>query len=229
MWTSSDRPSSGAVFSAKQKYKLEYKAGLKRARLNAWLGPTDKASWNKIIHSEQCCPSALSCLQLANFVDHYKHMFSVFKSFLQSFYYKILKPLLPYCLLQAHIQPVAMFDIRWALRKIQPSNSIDGEGLYYRLFAYNCPALLNHLQTLFQSCLAQSLVPDSFLCGRVRSILKQARTPFHVQIIVLLQYCVFWVSCLNIYYYRKLSRNTILRLFSLVFRKVSVVPMHNIF
>ena len=146
MWISCDRPSSGAVFSVKQKCKLEYKASLKRARLNAWPGPTDKASWNKVINSEKCSPSTLSCLQLANFVDHYKRVFSVFNSFLQSFYYKLLKPLLPYRLLQAHVQPVAISEIRRALRKIKRSNSLDGDGLSYRFFAYDCPALLNHLQ-----------------------------------------------------------------------------------
>ena len=49
MWISCDQPSSEAVFSVKQKCKLQYKASLKRARLNAWPGPTDKASWNKVI------------------------------------------------------------------------------------------------------------------------------------------------------------------------------------
>ena len=135
IWISCDRPSSGAVFSVKQEYKLEYKASLKRARLNAWPGPTDKASWNKVINSEKCSPSTLSCLLLANFVDHYKRVFSVFNSFLQSFYYKLLKPLLPYRLLQAHVQPVAISEIRWALRKIKRSNSLDGDSLSYLFFA----------------------------------------------------------------------------------------------
>ena len=103
MWISCDQPSSGAVFSAKQNCKLEYKASLKRVRLNAWPGPTDKASWNKFINSEKCSRFALSCLQLANFVDLYKLVFSVFNNFLQSFYYKLLKPLLPHRLLQAHV------------------------------------------------------------------------------------------------------------------------------
>ena len=164
-------------FSVKQKRKLEYKASLKRACLNAWPGPTDKASWNKVINSEKCSPSALSCLQLANFVGHYKRVFSVFNSFLRSFYYKSLKPLLPYRLLRAHVQPVAISEIRRALRKIKRSYSLDGDSLSYRFFAYDCPGLLNHLQIFFQSCLAQSLVPDSFLCGCVTSIQKRGKDP----------------------------------------------------
>ena len=107
-------------------------------------------------------------------------MFSVFNIFLQSFYYKFLIPLLLYRLLQAHVQPVAISEIRWALRKIKHSNSLDGDGLSYRFFAYDCPALLNNLQIFCQSYLAPSLVPDSFLCGLVTSIQNEARTPLHV-------------------------------------------------
>ena len=177
MWISYDRPSSQAVFSVKQKCKLKYKASLKRAGLNAWPSPTDNASRNKVINSEQYSPSTLSCLQLANFVDHYKCVFSVFNIFLQSFYYKFLIPLLLYRLLQAHVQPVAISEICRALRKIKRLNSLDGDGLSYRFFAYDCPALLNHLKIFFQSCLAQSLVPDSFLCGRVTSIQKRGKDP----------------------------------------------------
>ena len=125
MWISCDQLSK-AVFSMKQKCKIEYKVSLKRARLNAWPGPTNKASWNKVINSEKCSPSALSCLQLVSFVDHYNHVFTVFNSFLQSFYYNLLKPLLPYRLLQADVQPVAISEIHRALRKIKRSNSLDG-------------------------------------------------------------------------------------------------------
>jgi len=42
-------------------------------------------------------------------------------------------------------------------------------------FVCDCPALLNHLQIIFQSCLAQLLVPDSFLCGRATSIQKRGK------------------------------------------------------
>ena len=66
MWISCDRTSSGAVFSVKQKCKLEYKVSLKRACLNAWPAPTEKASRNKDINNKKCFPSAVSCLQLVN-------------------------------------------------------------------------------------------------------------------------------------------------------------------
>ena len=102
---------------------------------------------------------------------------SVFNSFLQSFYNKLLKPLLPYRLLQAHVHPIAISEIRRALRKIKRSNSLDGDGHSYRFFAYDYPALLNHLQIFFQSCLAQSLVPNSFVCSRVTSIQKRVKDP----------------------------------------------------
>ena len=42
------------------------------------------------------------------------------------------------------------------------------------------------------------------------------------------EYTTF-ISCLNICYYQKLSRIVILRLFNLVFGKVSVAPMHIMF
>ena len=89
----------------------------------------------------------------------------------------MLKPLLPNRLLQAHVQPVAISEICRALRKIKCSNIFDGDGLSYRFIAYDCPALLNHLQIFFQSCLAQSLFPNSFLCGRVTSIQKWGKDP----------------------------------------------------
>ena len=57
------------------------------------------------------------------------------------------------------------------------SESLDSDGLCFKFFAYDCPELLKNLQLLFQMCLAQSVVPDSFLSGCISPIVKRGKDP----------------------------------------------------
>ena len=54
----------------------------------------------------------------------------------------------------------------------------------------DCTPLILHLQLLFQMCLCYSIVPDSFLCGTVTSILKRGKDPFSCS-----SYCPITISC----------------------------------
>ena len=58
------------------------------------------------------------------------------------------------------------------------SKSSDLDGISAHHLRCDCPALVAQLQLLFQFCLSLSMVPDSFLCGTVTSILKRGRDPF---------------------------------------------------
>jgi len=64
-----------------------------------------------------------------------------------------------------------------ALKQVNKSESLDSDGLCFKLFTYNCPELLKHLPLLFQICLAQSIVPDSFLSRCISSIVKRDKDP----------------------------------------------------
>ena len=59
MWIACDRPPSGSVDQIKQKTKREYKYSLLRARLNAWDGPCDKKSWDRVMNSVMCSPQLI--------------------------------------------------------------------------------------------------------------------------------------------------------------------------
>ena len=177
LWNACDRPSSGAVFTVKQKTKKEYKSCLRNARLNAWDAPNSKMTWNRVINSSKCSPPPQSELNLMNFVRHYIDIFSVFNQCVQKHFSNLLSSVLPVSVCQYRVPAISMSDLHWALKKVKRSDSPDCDGLCFRNFAYDCPLLLNHLQLLFQICIAQSLVPDSFLSGSVTPILKRGKDP----------------------------------------------------
>ena len=55
------------------------------------------------------------------------------------------------------------------------SESLDSDGLCFKFFAYDCPEPQKHLQLLFQMCLAQFVVPDSFLSSCISPIVKRGK------------------------------------------------------
>ena len=73
-----NRPTSGAVFTVKQKTKKEYKFCVHNARLNTWDGPNNRMTWNRVINSNKYTPQAQSKLNLMNFVHHCIDIFSIF-------------------------------------------------------------------------------------------------------------------------------------------------------
>ena len=83
---------------------------------------------------------------------------------------------LPISLRQNQILPVSLVSVAQAIKKLK-SSSIDCDGISAKHLNVDFPALVQHLQLLFQMCLCTSVVPESFLCGTVTSILKRGKIP----------------------------------------------------
>ena len=177
VWIACNRPSSGSVHQIKQKTKREYKYSLRRAKLNAWDGPCDKKSWDRVINSVKCSPPINSSLQLCDFVSHYKNILLSFNINLQNHFTKLVYSILPIRINQCQVLSVESGVILRALMQVNKSESLDSDGLCFKFFAYDCPELLKHLQLLFQMCLAQSVVPDSFFSGCISPIVKRGKDP----------------------------------------------------
>ena len=75
---------------------------------------------------------------------------------------------------QRHSMPVDKANIVKSLRRLK-SKSCDLDGICAAHLDPRSAELLSHLQLLFQMCLSRSIVPDSFLCGSVTSILKKGK------------------------------------------------------
>ena len=111
---------------------------------------------------------------------------------LSSYYYSILSTInkssqiiifgkfrsfLPNLIEQNDILFVSSADIRSALKKLKQSGFLKSGSICFNHLSFDCPALISHLQLLFQAYTAQSTVPDSFLVDYVRYILKRGKYP----------------------------------------------------
>ena len=153
MWIACDHPPSGSVNQIKQKTKREYKYSLLRARLNAWDGPCDKKSWDRVMNSVKCSPPINSSLRLCDFVSPYKNILLSFNVNLQNHFTKLVNSILPIRINQSQVLSVESGVIFRALKQVNKSEHLDSDGLCFKFVAYDCPELLKHLQLLFQMCL----------------------------------------------------------------------------
>ena len=170
-----DRPKSGEVFKIKQNLKRQFRSSLRQARLNGLDGPSDRKSWSNVINSSKCVPATVSIIKISDFVAHFTRVFSTFNHSIQSMFSSLLHNTVPRVLRQVHILSISSGDIYRAFKSVKKSSAPDMDGLCYNHFTIKCPLLLTHIQLLFQMCLAQSLVPDSFLSGIVTSVLKKGK------------------------------------------------------
>ena len=146
-------------------------------RLNAWDGPCDKKSWDRVINSVKCSPPINLSLWLCDFVSHYKSILLSFNANIQNHFTKLVNSILPIRINQSQELSVESGVILRALKQVNKSESVDSDGLCLKFFAYDCPELLKHLQLLFLMCLAQSIVPDSFLSGCISPTVKRDKDP----------------------------------------------------
>ena len=70
---------------------------------------------------------------------------------------------------------MSLDDIRSALKNVKRSPTMDSDGIFFHYFSYDCIAIIFRLQLLFQSSLAESIVPDSFLVEFFSSIPKRGK------------------------------------------------------
>ena len=75
---------------------------------------------------------------------------------------------------QRHIIPVEKSNIVKSLRRLK-SKACDLDSICAAHLDPRSTELVSHLQLLIQRCLSRSIVPDSFLCGSVTSILKKGK------------------------------------------------------
>ena len=131
----------------------------------------------RVKNSVKCSRPINSSLRLCDFVSHYKNILLSFNINLQNHFTKLVNSILPIRINQSQVLLVESGVILWALKQVNKSESLDSDGLCFKFFAYDCPELLKHLQLLFQMCLAQSVVPDSFLSSCIAPIVKRGKDP----------------------------------------------------
>ena len=179
IWVDCGRPTTGSVADIKQKTKNDYKKYLKSIRYKGMEFPASKKDWSKLINSEKLDKSDLynsDSISSSTWYVYYSGIFSKINFFVQSHYSRLLSKILPPSLHQGHIIPVSITAVENAIKQLK-SSSIDIDGISVNNINPKCVVLLFHLQLLFQMCLTSSLVPDSFLCGNVTSILKRGKLP----------------------------------------------------
>ena len=76
--------------------------------------------------------------------------------------------------MKRYVMPVDKANIVKSLRRLK-SKSCDIDDICATHPDPRSAELLSHLQLLFQMCLSRSIVPDSFLCGSVTTILKAGK------------------------------------------------------
>jgi len=178
IWVANGRPLAGNVFEIKQKTKREFKKCLRSSRYKGLEYPTNKKEWDKVINSANLNNSANpNCpITPSAWSDHYSVIFSKVNYAVHALYSKLLDSVLPPSLTQAQVIPVSVDAVIASVKKLK-SSSLDIDGISACHLKINCPSLFFHLQLFFQMCLCCSLVPDSFLCGTVTSVLKRGKTP----------------------------------------------------
>jgi hypothetical protein len=143
--------------------------------------PASKKDWSRLINSEKLDKSDLynsDSISSSAWYVYYSAIFSKINFFVQSHYSRLLSKILPPSLLQVHIIPGSVAAVENAIKQLKFS-SIDiliHDGISVNNINRNCVILLFRLQLLFQMCLTSSMVPDSFLCGTVTSMLKRGNS-----------------------------------------------------
>ena len=85
--------------------------------LNAWDGPCDKQSWDRVINTVKCSPPINSSLRLCDFVSHYNNILLLFNINLQNHFTKLVNSILPIRINQSQVLSVESGVILRALSK----------------------------------------------------------------------------------------------------------------
>ena len=169
------------------------------ALLNAWDSPKDKASWKNVINSEECSPDVACNPSLHDSYSYYVSLFSYMNNKLLTFFPQKIRPFLPYSIRESEIWPVSLDDIRSALKNVKRSPTMDSDGICFHYFSYDCIAIIFRLQILFQSSLAEWIVPNSFLLGFFPLSRSEEKTLKILVIIDQILFYIFLVIYLSIY------------------------------
>ena len=178
IWTDCGRPRSGNVFLIKQKTKLEFKKYLKSVRYRGLDFPSSPKDWRKVINSSKTDDSDVSsnAIPPSSWHAYYSKIFSVLNYSVHRKFGEAFVKIVPRFLSQRFVLPISRCEVLNALNHLK-SKSIDADGISKMHLTPQCAELVSHLALLFQMCLASSVVPESFLCGSVTSILKRGKPP----------------------------------------------------
>ena len=92
---------------------------------------------------------------------YYDQIFNTINHFAHATFMRFLISALPISLRQNQILPVNLVSVAQAIKKLK-SSSFDCDGISADHLNVDCPALVQHLQLLFQMCVCTSFVPESF-------------------------------------------------------------------
>ena len=174
IWIACGRPSRGTVFDIKRKTKTAYKRQLRSVREAGVNFPNSSKEWKFVTNSSKFTDYKSDNIPQSAWIQHYSNIFSRVNFAVHSRYSQLLAKCLPGKMQQKHVLPVSADIITESIRRLK-SQSIDIDGISVFHLRKDSRELVKHLQLLFQMCLCCSLVPDSFLCGTVTSIVKRGK------------------------------------------------------
>ena len=176
IWVSCGRPNRGVVFDLKQSTKRAYKKRLRQSRVSGFDFPASRKEWSHVLNSDKLSSDfSESPIAVHTWVSYYNDIFGKVNREVEKLFSNLLESCLPNHISQSNVLPVSTVDIGQAIKNMQ-SSSVDQDGISSYHLKVVCPTLIDHLQLLFQMCLSTSMVPDSFLCGTVTSVLKRGKT-----------------------------------------------------
>lgn len=179
IWNACGRPTSGHVFNIKRKTKSEFKSYLRSVRYKGKEFPKSPRQWSEVLNSSKLNPTVSSSLIPGDsWVSHYSTIFSTVNYAVHSRFCRLLDSVIPRRLRQKDIIPISAESVVKSIKKLK-SKSVDLDGICVEHLRIDSPELISHLQLLFQMCVSSSLVPDSFLCGTVTSVLKRGKDPLN--------------------------------------------------
>ena len=120
--------------------------------------------------------STSSQISPAAWCKYYNLIFNTINHFVHANFMRFLISVLPMSVLLNQILPFNLVSVAQAIKKLK-SSSIDCDGISAKHLNVDCPALIQHLQLLFQMCLCTSVVPESSLCRTVTLILRRGKIP----------------------------------------------------
>ena len=177
IWVACGRPLRGHLFDIKQKTKLEFKRYLRKVRYNGVEFPKTSSQWKQVINVAKFdSPPNADRIPNASWINHYNKIFNIMNYAVHSQFVSLCSYVLPAKIYQGHVPPVSADRVIRCVKNLK-SKSCDIDGISVFHLHIDSKELIYHLQLLFQICLCTSLVPDSFLCGSVTSILKRGKDP----------------------------------------------------
>ena len=152
------------------------KKRLRQSRVSGFDFPALRKEWSHVLNSDKLSSEfSESPIAVHTWVSYYNDIFGKVNREVEKLFSNLLESCLPNHISQSNVLPVSTVDIGQAIKNMQ-SSSVDQDGISSYHLKVVCPTLIDHLQLLFQMCLSTSMVPDSFLCGTVTSVLKRGKT-----------------------------------------------------